>query len=81
MVNELIAGLEGCRAYIDDAVIFSDTWEEHVSCIQTFFMRMSQAKLTLNLVKSEFGKAQAIFLGHVVGQGKGKPKLLTLHYL
>ena len=43
--------------------------------IDTFglFNRLSQAGITVNLSKSEFGKATVVFLGHVVGQGQVKP--------
>ena len=34
--------------------------------------RLTEAKLTVNLVKSEFRHAHLIFLGHVVGQGQIK---------
>ena len=30
LINKVIADLEGCEAYIDDVVIYSDTWEEQV---------------------------------------------------
>jgi hypothetical protein len=32
--------------------------------------RLSEAKLTINLVKSEFGCGHVTYLGHIVGQGK-----------
>ena len=41
--------------------------------IREFFERLTEAKLTINLAKSEFAQAQVTFLGHVVGQGKVKP--------
>ena len=31
------------------------------------------AKLTINLMKSEFGKVTVNYLGHIVGQGQVKP--------
>ena len=31
---KVIADLEGCEAYIDDVVIYKDTWEEHVRSIR-----------------------------------------------
>ena len=37
------------------------------------FERLSKAKLTINLAKSEFCHATLTFLGHVVGQGQVKP--------
>ena len=34
---------------------------------------MLEAKLTINLVKREFGKATVRYLGHIVGQGQVRP--------
>ena len=73
LINKVIAGLEGCEAYIDDVIIYSDTWEEHLRIIQEFFERLSRALLTINLSKSKFGSAQVTYLGHVVGQDEVKP--------
>lgn len=73
LINKVIAGLHGCEAYIDDIIIYSDTWEEHLQIIRKFFERLTAAKLTINLSKSEFAQAQVTYLGHVVGQGKVKP--------
>ena len=30
MIHNDFAGLEGCEGYIDNIVIFSDTWEQHL---------------------------------------------------
>ncbi|PFX24909.1 Transposon Ty3-I Gag-Pol polyprotein [Stylophora pistillata] len=73
LINKVIAGLHGCEAYIDDVIIYSNTWEEHLKIIRKFFERLTEAKLTINSAKSEFAQAQVTYLGHVVGQGKVKP--------
>ena len=73
MINKVIAGLEGCQGYIDDVVVYDDTWEQHLTRVRSFFTRLRTAKLTVNLVKSEFGCAQVRYLGYVVGQGKVSP--------
>ena len=73
LVNSLISNLDGCKAYIDDAIIFSEEWEQHLQTIRTFFDRLSEAKLTVNLAKSEFCHAYFTFLGHIVGQGQVNP--------
>ncbi|MCG8117700.1 MAG: RNase H-like domain-containing protein [Candidatus Thiodiazotropha endolucinida] len=73
LINRIIAGLEGCSAYIDDAIIYNDQWYQHLGTIRAFFDRLSDAKLTINLAKSEFCHASLTFLGHVVGQGHVKP--------
>ena len=38
-------------------VIYSDNWSDHIRQIKRFFQLMREAKLTINLMKSEFGKA------------------------
>ena len=72
LVNRLIFGLDGCKAYIDDAIIYSEEWEQHLEIIREFFKRLSDAKLTINLPQSEFCHALT-FLGHIVGQGQVRP--------
>ena len=73
LINQVVSGLPGCDAYIDDVIIYSETWEEHLDIMRKLFERLSAAKLTVNLSKCEFGKATVTFLGHVVGQGLVKP--------
>ena len=41
--------------------------------IRTFFDRLSDVKLNVNLAKSEFCHANLTFLGHILGQGQVKP--------
>ena len=73
MVNKLVRDIDGCEGYIDDVVIFSDNWSDHIRLIERFFQIMREAKLTINLMKSEFGKATVKYLGHIVGQGQVRP--------
>ena len=54
-------------------VIHSDNWSDHIRQIKRFFQIMQEAKLTINLMKSEFGKATVKNLGHIVGQGQVRP--------
>ena len=73
MVNHIVADIEGCEAYVDDLIVYSQTWEQHIGQLRRLFEKLSQAKLTVNLVKSEFCQANVVYLGHVVGQGMVKP--------
>ena len=73
LMNKIISQIDGCEGYIDDAIIYSDTWEEHLEILRKFFKRLSDAKLTINLVKSEFGCGHVTYLDHIVGQGQVKP--------
>ena len=67
LINMIITGLDNCKAYIDDAITYSEEWDQQIKTIREFFERLSKAKLTINLAKSEFCHATLTFLGHVVG--------------
>ena len=66
LINQVTTGLPGCEAYIDDVVICTDTWTQHLETMRKFFERLYEAKLTINLSKSEFGQATVTFLGHIL---------------
>ena len=72
LINSVTSGIDGCDAYIDDAIIYSDTWKEYLSTIRQFYDRLSDAKLTINL-SGRVAWSTVTFLGLVVGQGQNKP--------
>ena len=73
LMNRVVSGLVGCAVYLDDVVIFSATWEDHLQRIRALLDRLLWAKLTVNLAKCEFAKAKVTYLGKVVGQGEVRP--------
>lgn len=73
LINTVLFGLDGCAAYLDDVVVYSDTWDQHVLRISALFKRLSEAGLTVNLAKCEFGRATVTYLGKVVGRGEVRP--------
>ena len=73
MINKLVGRMEGCEAYIDDVVIYSDCWEDHLIRLRRVLTKFAEVNLTVNFAKSEFGHAEVTFLGHVVGSGWVKP--------
>lgn len=66
LMNMVVSGLEGCALYLDDMVIYSNTWEEHLARIESLVDRLSDAHLTVNLTKCEFAKATVVYLSKVV---------------
>ena len=66
MINGVVAGLEGCDAYINDLVVYSNTWDQHIKQLKACLARLQEA---IDLVKSEFCQARVTFLG----QGEIKP--------
>lgn len=72
-VNTVLSGLSGCEAYLDDIVVYSSSWDNHIQQLQAVFERLHDANLTLNLGKCEFGQATLTSLGKIVGRGQVKP--------
>ena len=56
LMNKVLAGLTNCKAYIDDVIVYSDTWEEHMKHLRALFERFVQANLVVNLKKCELPK-------------------------
>ena len=70
MINKLLRGVKDCEAYMDDVVVHSFSWEEHLASVeQNLLMLILQS----NWPKSKIGHAQVTFLGYVVGGGMVKP--------
>ncbi len=55
--------------YLNDVVLFSSSWSEHLDQIRELFVRLAKANLTINLAKCDFVKATVTYLGKVVDQG------------
>jgi hypothetical protein len=55
-----------CVIYLDDLIIFSKTFEEHLHNINTIFDRLREFGLKLAPEKCEFFREKIAFLGHIV---------------
>ncbi|XP_063334794.1 uncharacterized protein si:ch211-282j22.3 isoform X1 [Pelmatolapia mariae] len=62
-------------AYLDDIVIFSSTWEEHLQHLEKVLGRLQSAGLTVNPAKCAIAKAETEYLGFVIGNGVIKPQV------
>lgn len=55
-------------AYLDDIVVTSSTFEEHLRLLEEIFIRLRKAKLKPNLEKCVFARTQLRYLGHVIDE-------------
>ena len=86
MMDVVLQGLESFSVpYIDDILIFSNCWEDHLEHIRAVIERLQAAGLTAKCSKCLWGKSSLEYLGHVVGEGKvsvPQAKVAALrHYL
>jgi hypothetical protein len=54
--------------YIDDLIIFSTTFQEHLRDLEAVFKRLKQAGMKLKPTKCEWAKEEVQFLGHIVSR-------------
>jgi hypothetical protein len=53
--------------YLDDILIFSGIWDEHLRHVKQVFDTLQREKLYVKFSKREFGKTALMYLGHIVG--------------
>ncbi|MBW0569732.1 hypothetical protein O181_109447 [Austropuccinia psidii MF-1] len=59
--------LEGWMiVYIDDIIIYSETWEDHVQYIERVLSKCTTINLKISLEKCNFGQQELLTLGHKV---------------
>lgn len=61
-------------AYLDDIIIYSDTWEDHPRHIALVLERLHAPGLTCSLQKCQFGQSSLPYLGHVVTSDGNHPQ-------
>ncbi len=53
-------------AYLDDVVVFSDSWEAHLAHLDDTLNRLHQAGLTVKAKKCQLAMKECLFLGHMI---------------
>ncbi len=55
-----------CLVYLDDVLVFSRTFSEHLNSLEEVFSRFRSAGLKLKVNKCHFARSEVSYLGHVV---------------
>lgn len=74
LMDRVTKDLNYVNAYLDDLVIFSETWTDHLDHVVTTLKRLREAGLTINLKKCRFGAQECTYLGHKIGNGTTRPE-------
>ena len=83
MMDVLFADYDHIVAYIDDLLVHSSTWDEHLLHLTQAFRVLRQHGLKLNLEKCFFGRDKVEYLGHTISArgvtpGMDKTKAIRL---
>lgn len=75
LMNQILSPYLGrfCFVYLDDILIFSNTWEEHEHHLRTVLETLEQNELFVKGSKCVFGAEELEFCGHIVGRGTVRP--------
>ena len=76
MMDCLIQGAHDFTAvYLDDLVIYSTSWEDHLYHLRTALLKLRKAGLTAKPSKCQYGMQQCVYLGSTVGGGILQPEV------
>ena len=71
VMDQILDGLQDfTSAYLDDLIVFSTTWEDHLNHVDLVLNQLRGAGLTAKPGKCQFGMKRCSYLGHVVGGGE-----------
>ena len=66
---------EFAAAYLDDVVIYSNNWQDHMYHLKQVLGRIREAGLTINPKKCSLAKKEVSYLGYVIGNGVIRPQV------
>ena len=66
-LRKILEGMPGVGSYVDDIVIYSDSWEDHIKTLKELFSRLRMARIKARPTKCLLGASRMEFLGHQVG--------------
>ena len=66
LVETVFRGLNWkiCLAYLDDVIVFSHTFQDHLLHLRQVFERLAESNLWLKVNKCHFAKKEVEYLGH-----------------
>ncbi|CAG2200816.1 unnamed protein product [Mytilus edulis] len=86
VMSQILQGLnwKNVLVYVDDILIFSENFEEHLTHLNQVFDRLRKANLTLKPSKCHFGVSKVKYLGHILSKNgiqvdEAKIKLVKEH--
>lgn len=74
VMRKLLKGVKNVDNYIDDILIHTATFEDHLMSLEEVLKRLRENNLTAKPSKCCIGYSTVEFLGHVVCQGKITPR-------
>ena len=80
LMDTLLSGLlyNSCLVYIDDIIVYSDNFADHLTRLEQIFKRFEESGLKLNAKKCFFVQEEVTFLGHCVNAKGISPEKVSV---
>ena len=72
-MQKALCKLKCVVSYFDDVLIYSNTWQEHMSHIRQTLNALREANFTVRPTKTQIGFRTIDFLGHTISEGHIRP--------
>ena len=72
-MSQVISGFDFCFAYLDDILVYSTSWKEHLQHFEMVFKCVKEANLKIKLSKCQFFKKYLYYLGHLISEQGVQP--------
>ncbi|KAG0417531.1 Retrovirus-related Pol polyprotein from transposon 17.6 [Dictyocoela roeselum] len=82
-ISKIMQNIPNTNVYIDDILIASKIYGSHTRDVENVLKRLSDNQVSINYEKSEIGKPEISFLGHIINQDGTRAditKIETLKY-
>ena len=66
LTEYILRGLKDTHVYLDDIIIASDTFAEHMRSVESVLARLRKYNLKINLRKAHFGHEETNYLGYKI---------------
>ena len=73
LMRTVLTGLDHVHNYIDDILIHTQDWHEHLTILKRLLTRLREVKLTVKPSKCSIAYTNVEFLGHKIGNGELRP--------
>ena len=73
LMDNTLKDLKCTESYIDNCIIFSGSFEEHIADLHDVLERLARANIHVKFRKCQLGYREVEFLGHLISEGGRRP--------
>ena len=70
IMHRILGKLRFVEVYLDDIIIHSASFDEHIDHVNKVLEELSKANLKINLKKCKFALEKVTVLGHIIKKGE-----------